>query len=680
MKEPAIPADEGERISTLRDLALLDTAPEPELDQVVRLAASIAEAPIALVSLVDADRQWFKAKCGLETAETPRAFSFCGHAILHDGPFIVPDALQDERFRDNPLVVDEPRIRFYAGFPLHAGSQKIGTLCIIDHTPRELSDRQVRLLTVLAHQIEMQFEWHRRSLTTLEGTPGEGHGWRKDQRADERVDFRIRLHPSVGVEHLGGAFERLTGFSAEEYCRDPELGNELVHPDDRSLLLLSLESPSIFRRPLKLRWRIRDGGWLWFEHHFEVVMEEGRPVAVRGKAWPLWDQSESPEQPRADLGLAAQALDVVTILGHEGTVRYQSPSVTEVFGYEQSELVGRSLFEQVHPEDSSALRTAVTSLLSGPGATIRHRYRYRHEDGSWRVVESIGRNLVDDPSVRGLLMQSRDMSSWAQVERDLENSRREAEQLADSRRLLVDDLRRLQDTKEQLTSLIVHDLKSPLTVIMVNAQYVIDEAEEAGVAVGPTRDIVRAAEAMQRMVMDLLDISRSESGRLVARLERVDLVELVHHACELMAGVLKSQQQSITQDVDGIREREIAVDPELISRVLQNLLENGAKYSPPETALSVRVADAGERVRVEVSDEGPGVPDDFKERIFQLYARVDRDVSKHVRTSRGLGLAFCKLAVEAHGGRVWVEDGAGGGSRFCVELPRDPGHPPAPSE
>ena len=157
MPEAALPLDEPARLGALRGLEILDTAPEGAYDDIVKLAAELCETPIALISLVDEKRQWFKATHGLDARETPRAFAFCAHAIhAPTEPLIVTNAQQDHRFADNSLVTDEPKIRFYAGIPLVTKSdqQPIGTLCVISDEARELSDGQLKTLTVLANHAE----------------------------------------------------------------------------------------------------------------------------------------------------------------------------------------------------------------------------------------------------------------------------------------------------------------------------------------------------------------------------------------------------------------------------------------------------------------------------------------------------------------------------------------------
>lgn len=170
-----LPPDEEARLDALRSYDVLDTLPEAVFDDLVFLAAYICRTPIALVSLVDRDRQWFKAKVGLGAAETPRAHAFCAYAI-HDPreTFIVRDASEDPRFATNPLVTGAPNIRFYAGVPLLTPEGvAVGTLCAIDRQPRELDAEQARALGALARAVVVQLEL-RRTVAMLERATAEG--------------------------------------------------------------------------------------------------------------------------------------------------------------------------------------------------------------------------------------------------------------------------------------------------------------------------------------------------------------------------------------------------------------------------------------------------------------------------------------------------------------------------
>ncbi len=158
-RKAPLPQDEEERLAAVQRLGLLDTGAEERFDRHARIAAAALNAPIALVTLIDRDRQWFKSHQGFEFSETPRDMGFCSHAILGSEPLVVPDALEDDRFAENPAVVGDPHVRFYAGIPLHsADGARVGAFCIIDRKPRTLSALQLRMLKDIARLVEEELD------------------------------------------------------------------------------------------------------------------------------------------------------------------------------------------------------------------------------------------------------------------------------------------------------------------------------------------------------------------------------------------------------------------------------------------------------------------------------------------------------------------------------------------
>ena len=180
--------EERARLEALRELHILDTEPEEAYDEIARLASYVCHTPTALITFVDSGRQWFKSRVGFAPRETPREVSFCAHAILQPGPLVVTDALDDDRFRDNPLVLEDPYIRFYAGFPLtSAEGHRLGTLCVIDSAKRILFPDQEAALRGLSNvlmalldarrtvrYLEGALNVKRRAIAELEGRPAPG--------------------------------------------------------------------------------------------------------------------------------------------------------------------------------------------------------------------------------------------------------------------------------------------------------------------------------------------------------------------------------------------------------------------------------------------------------------------------------------------------------------------------
>lgn len=240
--------------------------------------------------------------------------------------------------------------------------------------------------------------------------------------------------------------------------------------------------------------------------------------------------------------------------------------------------------------------------------------------------------------------------------------------LQDDLRQERDKLVQLQLQKDELSALLVHDLKNPLASILANGEFVVGTPSLPSQVQEAVRDVVTSAGTMHRMVVNLLDINRSEDGCLVVRRDAIDPAVLVEELQSLSRRRLANRKQNLVLSRTG--ERRIDGDRELVQRVLENLLDNCMKYTPSGGTIWIDITDdASGGVEIRVRDEGKGIPPAYRERIFEKFTQLERDAQVHARTSHGLGLVFCRLAVEAHGGKVWVEDNQPRGSSFCVRLP-----------
>ena len=302
---PAIPAppatDESTRLAALNELRILDTLPEQAYEDIVALASQICGTPIGLVSLVDSERQWFKARVGLEAAETHRDLAFCAHAIVGAEPvFIVEDTARDQRFADNPLVTGGPCIRFYAGAPIvMAGGQALGTVCVIDTVPRVLNAGQTRALQALARQAAALLELRLRTAAAeqlaRELERLSAHAEQERRRNGELLELVLR-GGDLGLWDLYLPTNRFTasereyemlGYAAPDARRDALDWRALVRADDWPVLNAAMArhlSGEVGYCACEHRMRHRDGRWIWVLSHSVVVERDadGQPVRVVG--------------------------------------------------------------------------------------------------------------------------------------------------------------------------------------------------------------------------------------------------------------------------------------------------------------------------------------------------------------------------------------------------------------
>lgn len=238
MIKPAIPSNEAERLKDLHSYKVLDSKNEDEFDMLVELASRVCEAPISLITLVDSERQWFKAKIGIEQSESDRGISFCAHAILQHDLFVVNDTTKDERFHDNPFVTGDPSIRFYAGAQLRSkNGHKLGTLCVLDNKPRELNWHQASALRILSQQVSRLLELRYYKLP-------ENIGLLPENVLDKQLELQQII--TAQTEHYSNSQEPLlqplkTGqFNKKELTRIYELSAKLITTNKRFHTLLAL--------------------------------------------------------------------------------------------------------------------------------------------------------------------------------------------------------------------------------------------------------------------------------------------------------------------------------------------------------------------------------------------------------------------------------------------------------
>lgn len=519
MQAPAKSANETSRLAALRDLHILDTPSEDRFDRITRIAAKLFDLPIALISLVDENRQWFKSRQGLDAEQTGRDISFCGHAILQDNVFVIEDTLADPRFSDNPLVKGQPLIRFYAGVPLSGDNDtKLGTLCIIDRKPRHFSERDRVMLSGLAMWVERE----------------------------------------LGI--------------ASEY----------------QAVAIRLEN--------KLR--------------LASVMEN----LVEG---------------------------VITADSH-GNIESVNAAVMQIFGYAQDELIGSNITRLIPTAQHAEHGTYMARLRAAPTPLTRHTFETTgaRKDGS---------ALPLDVSFSDLVIGGKRL--FIGIVRD------------------ITERKQMEQAKKEFISTVSHELRTPLTSIMGSLELVTSGVSGSlPPELAPLVDIAhKNAARLVRLINDILDIDKIESGMMHFDLHSRELMPLITQAIEANQDYASQYGVKLVLG-DGLPGAQVKVDSDRLAQVLANLLSNAAKFSPKDAEVTAAVSRHEGGFRISVSDCGPGIPAEFKSRIFQKFSQADSSDTRQ-KGGTGLGLNITKAIVEHMGGRIGFASRPGAGTTFYVDLP-----------
>jgi len=310
--------------------------------------------------------------------------------------------------------------------------------------------------------------------------------------------------------------------------------------------------------------------------------------------------------------------------------------------------------------DGFAVCERIRALPGGQETPILFLTALRDVDTFDHAVRSGGNDYLTKPIRPSDLIVR--VQSALKVQRLTAELREHFERLKHQR----DNLQRLQLQKERLMAFIVHDLKNPVNSMDLHAQVLQRNRELPAIVHESVSHIRAGARQLGRMILNLLDVSKADEGQLVPKRNNVDLQRVVGDVAYDLG--IDAQERGVTLRVS-LETDQIHADHELLRRMVANLVENAIRYAPPATAVSITSARTGEGIELRVADAGRGIPMEMREKIFSPFVQVEVGARVAAHMTRGLGLTFCKLVVEAHGGRIWVEDGAPG-TVFCVMIPQ----------
>ncbi|MBL7714432.1 MAG: PAS domain S-box protein [Bdellovibrionales bacterium] len=653
MRSPKKPKNEAQRLKALQALNILDTLPEPDFDEITFLASQICGTPVALISLVDENRQWFKSKWGLSGDETARDVSFCGHAILESSPLVVADAKQDARFSDNPLVTGEPHVQFYAGAPLLSPDGfAIGTVCVIDSKPKNLSQDQVRALQTLSKQVTRILEYHQK-LDELEFKNTAANAV-FDGIVLQDKEGRIINFNQAALEVLSLSEAQLLGRSSldPQWRCIREDGSPFPGQDHPAMVCLRTGQE---QKNVLMGVQTKDGTrWIRINSMPIFGKDRNTPIRAVTSFSDITARIEATKEAQRQRTRLTQILDGVPMLvGHWSSDLYSlnsNKAYQEFFGLSADQIDGMPMKKLLGEDVFRKNQPFIQEALAGKRPSFERRLK--HADGTLHDTLVTYIPQFEDGKVASFLSVSTDITELrkSEVERKALESR-----LSESAKLTA---------LGEMSAGIAHEINNPLAIIHGKTSILIQKIENESTSLENVHTELLKIEGninrIVRIVKALRTYSRNAENDEMKPVIMNDVFQETIELCHE-----KFQKAGIEIRLKCDPKVQILARATQVSQALMNLLQNAydAIESLDEKWIELKAVEKGDRIILSVTDSGNGIPEAITKKIMQPFF-----TTKEVGRGTGLGLSITQGIAQSHNGTL-VYDEQAKHTTFILSLP-----------
>lgn len=655
-----VPPNERERLNKLKSLRILDTPSEEIFDGIVHLASQLCECPIAFLSLIDSDRQWFKSSLGFSQVSAPREISVCAETILASSPLVIPDLAQDPRYTSHPFVEGSSHARFYAGAPIITKDNfAIGSLCVLHTQPHALSPEKLQALQTLAGQAARHIELRAELGVFQAKINALGESERRFRTIADASPMLLWISDEAGNRtFFNQAWCEFTGLSREDSIADHWI--KAIHPDDREVYHRKWEEISQQKIRLQQEFRLRhcSGTYRWvLEQAMPMFSSSGRLEGYVSSCVDLssrmTDELQYQNNEARFRAISEAAPLGIFVTDSDGNYIYTNQQFQKITGQSAEESFGSGWQRALESEDRERVAASWYSATR-TAKPFEEVYRFRRPDGeiAWASVKAAAINSTD--TVSGWVGTVEDITARLKADTELVEAKQSAEAA--------------MNAKSQFLANMSHEIRTPLTAIIGFTEALRDERQHSADELHCLDVILNNGRHLLDIINGILDLSKIDAGALAIERTSFNLVELIEEVRLMFAPRIAEKALSFSVKYDWPLPLTMISDPLRLKQVLINLLSNAIKFTDKGwIELKVRYTTKHKRLVFTIADSGIGIEPEALDNLFKPFSQANESITRQFGGT-GLGLNISAHLVHALGGIIEVASEPQKGSTFSFYI------------